>query len=201
MKQLFCVAILATTGVAHGAVVTIDFESTLPVYFGLDTYSEDGFTLTSNVPDGTIIDVNNDVRGNLGIFSGGTNSQTIVWGENGTTGTISVANDAGDPFLLQSLDTSSMGNATGQLILSGTYVGGSSYNQVLNITSSLTTYNVASPGALSGLDISFDGGAYFPPFDLDNIVINVIPIPAAVWLFASGLGAIGWFRRRSVKSA
>ncbi len=201
MKQLFCIAMLATTGVAHGAVVTIDFESILPTYFGLDTYSEDGFTLTSNVPDGTIIGVNNDVRGNLGVFSGGTNSQTMVWGENGTTSTISVANDAGNPFFLQSLDASSLVNATGILTVSGSYVGGGTFSQVLNLNDILTTYNVASPGALSGLDISFDGSVDFPPFDLDNIVVNAIPIPAAAWLFVSGLGAIGWFRRRSAKSA
>ena len=27
---------------------------------------------------------------------------------------------------------------------------------------------------------------------------NVVPIPAAVWLFASGLGLLGWMRSRPV---
>jgi hypothetical protein len=31
---------------------------------------------------------------------------------------------------------------------------------------------------------------------IDNVNANVVPIPAAVWLFGSGLGLLGWFRRR-----
>jgi hypothetical protein len=31
---------------------------------------------------------------------------------------------------------------------------------------------------------------------LDNLTVNVVPIPAAVWLFGSALAGLGWFRRR-----
>jgi len=40
---------------------------------------------------------------------------------------------------------------------------------------------------------SFESGSYIY---LDNIKVNVVPIPAAVWLFGSGLGLLGWIRRR-----
>jgi hypothetical protein len=33
-------------------------------------------------------------------------------------------------------------------------------------------------------------------YGMDNLTYSVVPIPAAVWLFGSGLGLLGWFRRR-----
>jgi|GEM_PF-1705541 len=187
---------LMVGGAAHA--VTIEFEDILPQYFGLSTYQEDGFTVNSNVPEGTIIDVNNVVRGNLGVFSGGTNSQTMVWGENGTISTISITNDAATPFYLLALDASSMVNASGQLTLTGTVSGGGTVQQVLNLNSALTTYNITGMNDLSALDISFDGSVSFAPFDLDNVQMSLVPVPAAVWLFGSALvGLAGWSRRRN----
>jgi hypothetical protein len=33
-------------------------------------------------------------------------------------------------------------------------------------------------------------------FTYANVNINEVPIPAAVWLFGSALGGLGWMRRR-----
>jgi hypothetical protein len=201
MRTILFIVLLMVGGIVQAANidVTIDFDDTLPTYFGLSTYQEDGFTLTSNVPDGTIIDVNDVVRANLGIFSGGTDSQSMFWGENGTTSTISFANDGGKRFELTALDASSMGNLSGQLTLTGTLAAGGSVNQVLVLNGDLSTYNIAGMAGLSGLDISFDGITNFAPFDLDNVQFSVVPVPAAAWLFCSALiGLTGWARRRDV---
>ena len=201
MKGIFIVAALTAAGSANAGLVTVDFEDTLPTYFGLSTYQEDGFTVTSDVPDGTLIDVNNVVRGNLGVFSGGTDSQSLFWGENGSVSTISLANDSGLAFSLLSLDASSFTNLAGQLTVIGTLQGGGTVQQILSLNSTLSTYSLIGMTGLSGVDISFDGAASFAPFDLDNIQMNVVPIPAAVWLFGSALvGIMGWSRRRAVLS-
>ena len=200
-KKITLLKTLVTTtallGAASAQAAVIGFEETLPTFFGLSSYQEDGFTLTSNVPDGTIIDVNNDVRGNLGIFGGGTDSQTMVWGANGSTSTINMTNDASSPFWAYSLDASSMMNATGELLLTGTLHGGGTVTQTINLNSALSTYNLVGMNELSSLDISFDGNAYFAPFDLDNISVSIVPIPAAVWLFGSGIAMLFVFRRRT----
>jgi hypothetical protein len=46
------------------------------------------------------------------------------------------------------------------------------------------TYTVTSEYVGGGYDIAFAG-------------IHTVPIPAAIWLFGSGLGLMGWFRRRT----
>ena len=39
---------------------------------------------------------------------------------------------------------------------------------------------------------SFESGSYIY---LDNVRVNVVPIPAAVWLFGSAVAGLGWMRR------
>jgi len=195
MKLLISTMLLLAGGVAQAALVTVDFESTLPTYFGLTSYQQDGITVTSNVPDGTLIDVDNVVRGNLGVFSGGTDSQALFWGDNSQTGTISIADDLGRQFDLLALDASSVTNLTGQITVTGTKFGGGTVSQTVSLTGSLTTYNFSTMTDLSSVSIAFDGNSYYAPFDMDNIQLSVIPVPAAVWLFMSALGVLGWRSR------
>jgi hypothetical protein len=197
MRPIYCALLLASGWVSQASAVTIDFDSTLPTYFTeTAVYSEDGFTLTSNT-ESTIIDDDNLVRAALFAPGTGTDSQAMFWGANGSTSTISVSNDLGDIFDLLSLDVSSLFNGAGELTLTGLLSGGGSASQVLTLTSSLTTYNIVGLTNLVGLDISFDGSTYAAPYDLDNISVNIVPIPAAAWLFVSALGVLGWTRRKA----
>jgi hypothetical protein len=201
MRTVACMLLMLVGGVANAGLVTIDFEDTLPTYFGLASYQEDGFTLTSNVPDGTLIDINDVVRANLGIFSGGTSSQSLFWGENDANSVVSLANDGGLVFDLLALDASSLYNLSGQLTLTGTLSGGGTTQQVLNLNDTLLTYNITGMDGLTALDIAFDGTLYFAPFDLDNIQMSVVPLPAGIWLFGSAmLGLAGWSRRRNTST-
>jgi len=202
MKKLFFAFMLPLMSLAgaqaYAGTVTVDFDSTLPTVHGLVSHSEDGFTLTSNQPAGTLIDVNNVVRGNLGLWGTGTNSQSLFFGANGENSTITVSNDSNYGFDLLSLDASSLYNASGQLILTGTLSQGGSVQQILNLDSNISTYAISGMTGLNGLTISFDGTTYDAPYDLDNIVMNVVPVPAAVWLFGSALAGLFAWKRRPV---
>jgi hypothetical protein len=51
----------------------------------------------------------------------------------------------------------------------------------------------------SAASIGTDGGAVNFLYNVDDITTSVIPIPAAGWLFMSGIVALGWVRRRVSK--
>ena len=83
------------------------------------------------------------------------------------------------------------------LSLTGTkYGGGGVVTQNLVLTSALTNYAISGFDNIVDLQISFDGSTDFAPYDLDNIQLDVVPIPAAIWLFVSALGVTGLWRKR-----
>jgi hypothetical protein len=183
-------ALLLTAQTAGAASVTIDFDAQ-PTFFGLSTHLEDGFTLTSNQPDGTLIDNNNLVRGGIGAPGTGSDSLALFWGANGAVSSLTLVNDLSLPFDLVSFEASSLYNPAGTLTLIGTLAGGGVVNQLITLTSDLETYSVPGLTGLAALTFEYDGASFAAPYDIDNIQLNVVPIPGAVWLLGSALLLLG----------
>ena len=163
---------------------------------GLSSWQESGFTLSSNVAFGTLVDNNNLVRANLFAPGTGNNTQSLFWGANGAMSTITMTQDANLVFDLLAFEASSLYNPGGSLTVTGYFSGGGSTSQVIALNSDLSLYNLAGMSGLSSAEFSFDGSVEFAPYDLDNINVNFVPVPAAVWLMGSGLLMLAGLRRR-----
>lgn len=65
------------------------------------------------------------------------------------------------------------------------YVSGTA----LSSTSTFSGQTFASLGLIPG--------SYVWTWSGDSVTLNIVPVPAAVWLFASALGVLGWLRRKA----
>ncbi len=168
--------------------VTIQFDSLahdddLQTYHG-NSYTEAGFTL-SGVP----LYSNGMQHGN---YLGSTG---LSFGNQGVTGTLTA--DSGNPFTVASIDLGEVDLGEQSITFTGNLQGGGT---------TMTTFvknSLQNPGFETFFfDSTFtnlvslewmNSGPYFHQFD--NIVVT--PVPAAAWLFGSGLlGLMGITRRR-----
>lgn len=79
------------------------------------------------------------------------------------------------------IDATTPANVWNFLTVSGVAIAGTSFARLVLITGDFL------PGG--------NGGA--PRFDDAFLVERVVPVPAAVWLFGSALGMLGWMRRKA----
>jgi hypothetical protein len=86
----------------------------------------------------------------------------------------------------------------------GYLVGGGTVSKSITITDFATTTGGSSTAVifdgsrvdLTAVDISFVPGDGFEVSLIDNVTVSAVPVPAAVWLFGSGLAGLGWLRRK-----
>jgi hypothetical protein len=116
---------------------------------------------------------------------------------------LTMANQSGKLFDLHSIDVefyssnlSGVGfdaiEVTGFLGAGGSVITTFSFETGLSVPETLTFGNEWM--GLTSIELS--AGPTFNSLAVDNFVVTTVPIPAAFWLFGSGLGFLGWFRRR-----
>ena len=192
MRILFALLLLSFGGAVQAALVTIDFEE-VPIdgflVQGANPLITQGFSFSSPAPQGIVEVVNSPP-----------NTRALHWC---AIDTICSTNDEMSmtaiepkPFRLVSLDLGAE-VLTESFVLTGFYATGGSIQTNISLSArELTTFSLGVGWSnLSSLNLDPTSGQSIAVY-VDNIVLDVVPIPAAVWLFGSGLGLLGWLRVR-----
>jgi len=118
---------------------------------------------------------------------------------------VSIYSQNGLTFELDSLDAFSGGslplqNFQGTGMVTGHYQEGGTISQAFSANVAIDTVLFDDAWTnLTSIDIEFSVSSFYPAFvvpGVDNITLQAVPIPAAVWLFGSALAGLGWLRRR-----
>jgi hypothetical protein len=112
--------------------------------------------------------------------------------DGGIIGNISWDFDAGALAHMQGNDGDILNN-TSQVFIDDNYATSTAGYQANTYDNGFVTLWGADTDALIDSGPSFTTGTTFGT----DLVFQVVPVPAAVWLFGSSLGLLGWMRRRA----
>jgi hypothetical protein len=176
------------SGIANSAIVITAVESGGHVVFSTDggtldltglTYLQPVSAQVNNLvsPATGAIQINaSDPTGGLADFDVYTGVTGPASFGSGSARSTTVASGSG--FLI-------LNGSLGRISLESGFVSGDT------VEAASQTHNWESFASL-GLDT----GVYTWSWAGDSVTLNVVPIPAAVWLFGSALGWLGWMRRK-----
>ncbi len=197
MRHVLGVILLLISGPIQAAIVTMDFEGVVAdnsLSAQYNGYIEDGWSIQYDFIQIPLIS--------------GKDAQTIANGSavflwcgvpffDCENDLITLTHNDGGTFDLLSLDASMYAAPDGLTSVTGYYAaGGSISTEIALVNGVWNTFNFdAQWSNLVSVGIEGEDGAAYNNV-IDNVVANVVPIPAAVWLFGSGLGLLGWLRRR-----
>jgi len=210
MKKLLALVMLFGCGVTMAAPVTINFDE--PNDIGLQYGSAEGGWggVTASGQIGGFQFQSTAAAGSLCGYLANAYTQAGVDYRNGSNAlvatatpecsymyfdlAITVTHATGQSFALYeadwlgSEDTEFTGiTTTGDIVTTATAFGTGGW---LNLQS----FSLKEPSGY--WDYGYGTSSNFANIELDSITVSAVPVPAAVWLFGSGLGLLGWLRRR-----
>jgi hypothetical protein len=207
MKKLIAALMLFGWGCAQAATITIDFEEQSILSGGGGAFPFDGpdFGVSQ---DFEFFRADGQAEGGWtpgdlgGAATGNASDIALDWSSVAGDGTLTMEYDGGSSFTftLHSLDflAGSLSASVGTIEVTGYYAGGGSLATTLTASSAGFVWDSAVfDASWNGLRrVEFDASDLDSLAALDNLVVTAVPVPAAVWLFGSGLAALGWSRRR-----
>jgi hypothetical protein len=201
IKPLLRILIYSLTGIAFSTnAAVIDFEDLRHDTDGVNDidspYIEDGYVISD--PGETIGD--NNAFAVYGTAHPNFSGSTAMYNRT-VNGITSLAREDGNTFNLLSIDLAELnGDVTPPSTLYTTFegllVGGGTVTQTFLLDGDAFGAETFLFAGFTNLT-SVSWMQETPYHQFDNIVVNVVPVPAAAWLFASGLlGMIGIARRK-----
>jgi len=188
MKNLIAAVLLLVCGSVQAATITIDFsDPNLPEQGLEEGFTTQGFSFTL-FPVPIPVSPAYFIVGEQFIFCPGCNA--------------AMENANGEVFSFYSFDAEAASFPQPDdlnIAVTGFLAGGGTLVETFPLSSgSFQHYELNWDGLIRVVfdpSISASIGYHFPTV-IDNVVVSAVPIPAAVWLFGSGLGLLGWLRRR-----